>query len=66
MYSMVSIGKQYCIVYFNVAKNVDLKCFHHKNQMVIVLSNKCIDEPYGDSFFTIYKCIESPCHIPTK
>lgn len=49
-----------------VAKSVELKCFHHKNEMAIVLSGEYIDEPYGDSFFTIYKGIESPYHIPTK
>ena len=44
-------SSRYCIIYLKVAKSVDLKCFHHKNEMVIVLSDECIDEPYGDSFF---------------
>ena len=36
MHSMLLYNYQYCIIYLNVFKRVDLKCYHHLREKKIV------------------------------
>ena len=55
MHSMLLYNYQYCIIYLNVFKRVDLKCYHHlREKKMVIMWKEDVHKPYVVIICIIY------------
>ena len=65
MHSMLLYNYQYCIIYLNVFKRVDLKCYHHLREKKIVnmWKEEDVNKPYYGDHLPYISSVQFSCSV---